>query len=292
MAATSLGHGAGTMGGNDPLKAIRLIVNADDFGISESANRAIERAHREGILTSASLMVAGQAAEGAVRIARANRSLGVGLHLVLVCGRSMLPGHRIPGLVDAAGRFTDNPVLAGLRYFFLPGLRAQVRDEVLAQFEAFRATGLPLDHVNGHLNFHLHPGVFRVLLDEAGRLGVRSVRLTRDPLVQNLRLASGEYLYRVSHAAVFGALSRRSRPLLARRGLRHAGATYGLLQNSRVTEDYLLRLLPELQPGTWELYCHADEGTHRHELEALLSPRVREVLEARGIRCCRYSDCL
>lgn len=272
--------------------AIRLIVNADDFGISASANRAIERAHREGILTSASLMVSGDAAEDAVRIARENPDLGVGLHLVLVCGRPVLPGSRIPGLVDGRSRFTDNPVAAGLRYFFHPGLQAQVRDEVLAQFERFRATGLPLDHVNGHLNFHLHPGVFGVLLEQAGALGIRSVRLTRDPLLQNLRLASGALLYRVSHAAVFGAMSRRCRPLLARGGLRHAEATYGLLQNSRVTEEYLLRLLPELQPGTWELYCHADEDAHRHELEALLSPRVREVLGARGIRLCRYSDCV
>ncbi|MFM8879075.1 MAG: hopanoid biosynthesis-associated protein HpnK [Verrucomicrobiota bacterium] len=273
-------------------QTVRLIVNADDFGISESANRAIERAHREGILTSASLMVAGDAAESAVRIARSNPGLGVGLHSVLVCGRSVLPPPEIPGLVDGQGRFTDRPVVAGLRYFFLPGLREQVCRELLAQFERFRATGLPLDHVNGHLNFHLHPGVFGVLLDRAQDLGIRSVRLTRDPLIQNLRLASGEHLYRWSHAAVFAALSRRCGPLLASRGLRHAGATYGLLQNSRVTEDYLLRLLPELQPGTWELYCHADEDAHRHELEALLSPRVRQVIEARGIRLCRYSDCL
>lgn len=275
-----------------PAAAIRLIVNADDFGISESANRAIVRAHREGILTSASLMVAGDAAEDALRIARENPGLGVGLHLVLVCGRSVLPPERIPGLVDGRGRFTDNPVAAGLRYFFVPGLQGQVREELLAQFARFRAGGLPLDHVNGHLNFHLHPGVFGVLLEQARAQDIRSVRLTRDPLFQNLRLASGEYLYRVSHAGVFGALSRRCRPLLARARLRHAEATYGLLQNSRVTEDYLLRLLPELQPGTWELYCHADEDAHRHELEALLSPRVREVIESRGIQLCRYSDCL
>lgn len=273
-------------------QTIRLIVNADDFGISDSANRAIERAHREGILTSASLMVAGDAADEAVRIARANPGLGVGLHSVLVCGRSVLPPSEIPGLVDGQGRFTDRPVVAGLRYFFVPGLQEQVRRELLAQFGRFRDTGLPLDHVNGHLNFHLHPGVFRVLLDQAEALGIRSVRLTRDPLIQNLRWASGEYLYRLSHAGVFGALSRRCEPLLASRSLRHAAATYGLLQNSRVTEEYLLRLLPELQPGTWELYCHADEHAHRHELEALLSPRVRQVIESRGIRLCRYTDCL
>jgi len=272
--------------------AVRLIVNADDFGISDSANRAIERAHREGILTSASLMVAGDAAAAAVQIARNNPRLGVGLHSVLVCGRSVLPPKEIPGLVDEQGRFTNQPVVAGMSYFFWPGLQAQVRREVLAQFERFQATGLALDHVNGHLNFHLHPGVFRVLLDEAEALGIRSVRLTRDPLIQNLRLASGEYLYRLSHAAVFGALSRRCEPFLASHHLRHAGRTYGLLQNSRVTEEYLLRLLPELQPGTWELYCHADEDAHRHELEALLSPRVRQVIEARGIQLCRYSDCL
>ena len=152
--------------------AVRLIVNADDFGISDSANRAIERAHREGILTSASLMVAGDAAAAAVQIARNNPRLGVGLHSVLVCGRSVLPPKEIPGLVDEQGRFTNQPVVAGMRYFFGLGLQAQVRREVLAQFERFQATGLALDHVNGHLNFHLHPGVFRVLLDEAEALGM------------------------------------------------------------------------------------------------------------------------
>src|SRR5437867_13212189 len=95
--------------------ARRLIVNADDFGRSHSINEAVVRAHRDGILTSASLMVNGDAADGAVQLARQNPRLGVGLHVTLVCGTSALPPGEIPGLVDAGGNFSRHSVLAGVR---------------------------------------------------------------------------------------------------------------------------------------------------------------------------------
>ena len=94
----------------------RLIVNADDFGRSRAINEAVIRAHREGILTSASLMVNEPAADEAVALARENPGLGVGLHLALVCGRSALPPAGIPDLVNQNSEFTDNPVAAGFRW--------------------------------------------------------------------------------------------------------------------------------------------------------------------------------
>src|SRR6266550_4572582 len=97
--------------------ARRLIVNADDFGRSASINQAVIRAHREGILTSASLMVNEPAFEEAVELARANPKLGVGLHLTLICGHSALPADKIPGLVNAQKEFTQSPAQAGFRYF-------------------------------------------------------------------------------------------------------------------------------------------------------------------------------
>ena len=116
----------------------RLIVNADDFGRSHEINQAVIRAHREGILTTASLMVNEPSAEEAVALARENPNLGVGLHLVLVCGRSALPPSAIPALVNSQSEFSENPAGAGCRYFFSAACRAQLRDEIEAQFEKFR----------------------------------------------------------------------------------------------------------------------------------------------------------
>ncbi|HSH94952.1 MAG TPA: ChbG/HpnK family deacetylase, partial [Roseimicrobium sp.] len=128
------------MGSSDPGR--RLVVNADDFGRSHSINEAVVRAHKEGILTTASLMVNGEAFVEAVELARQNPTLGVGLHLSLVCGRSSLKPTEIPGLVDEKYRFTDDPVAAGMRYFFVPSLRHQLRHEIHAQFQKFKLTGL------------------------------------------------------------------------------------------------------------------------------------------------------
>ena len=268
----------------------RLIVNADDFGRSASINQAVIRAHRAGILTTASLMVNEPAFEEAAALARENPELGVGLHLTLLCGHSALPPEQIPGLVNARGEFTNNPARAGFRYFFQRSLREPLRREIHAQFQKFRAARLPLDHVNGHLHLHLHPTVFRILMADAGQLGFQRLRLTFEPLRLNLRLASGHLAYRALHAAIFHPLSARARPVLARRGIRHTEAVFGLLQNARVDEAYVARLLPQLPAGDSELYSHPSLDEFKHEFDALVSPRVRELVQKLGIKLIRYQD--
>ncbi len=268
----------------------RLIVNADDFGRSASINQAVIRAHREGILTTASLMVNEPACEEAVALARDHPTLGVGLHLTLLCGHSALPPAEIPGLVNASGEFGSNPPGAGFRYFFQPGLRDQLRREIHAQFRKFRATRLPLDHVNGHLHLHLHPTVFRILMADAGQLGIKHLRLTFDPFRLNLRLASGHLAYRALHVAIFHPLAARARPALAQRGIRHTRAVFGLLQNARVDEAYVRRLLPQIPAGDCELYSHPSLDEFRNELDALISPRVREQVKQLDIQLIRYQD--
>ena len=268
----------------------RLIVNADDFGRSHSINEAVIRAHRHGILTSASLMVNEPACGKAVTLAGENPRLGVGLHLVLLQGHSALPPEKIPGLVNARGEFSNSPVGTGMNYFFKRRLREQLRAEIHAQFEKFHATGLPLDHVNGHLHLHLHPTVFKILMDDADKLGIRHFRLTRDCLARSRRMANGRWFYRVSHAAIYAWLSRRAREPLRRRGIRHAQITFGLLQNARVDEDYILKLLPELPPGDSELYSHPSLDEFKHEFDALVSPRVEEQTKQLGIELIRYQD--
>ena len=197
--------------------ARRLIVNADDFGRTHSINAAVIRGHREGILTSASLMVNEPAFEEAVELARENPGLGIGLHLTLLCGHAASPPDQIPGLVDAQGRFPDHPVRAGLRYFFQRSLRPQLTAEIAAQFQKFHGTGLKPDHVNGHLHLHLHPVVFRILTDPAHGLDIARMRLTCDPFWLNIRLARGRWLYRLSHALIYRLLTSRARPTFRRR---------------------------------------------------------------------------
>ncbi len=268
----------------------RLVVNADDFGRSEEINAAVIRAHREGILTTASLMVNEPACEQAVALARENPRLGVGLHLTLLCGHSGLEPDRIPGLVNSRREFTDNPVAAGFRYFFQRSLREQLRAEIRQQFRRFEATGLTLDHVNGHLHLHLHPVVFEILMSEASELGIRRLRLTRDPLRLNLRLVPGHLLYRAQHAFIFNWLARRALPALQAKGITHTDAVFGLLQNARVDENYVLQLLPELQAGDSELYSHPSLREFKHEFEALVSPRVADLARTQQIQLVRYQD--
>jgi hopanoid biosynthesis associated protein HpnK len=268
----------------------RLIVNADDFGRSSGINAAVIRAHREGILTTASLMVNEPACTEAVALAEENPTMGVGLHLTLLCGHSALPRETIPGLVNAHGQFTNSPAGAGWRYFFLRKLRGQLRDEIAAQFEKFRATGLPLDHVNGHLHLHLHPVVFAILLEHAAAWGLTRLRLTRDPFWLNARLASGRWFYRAGHAIIHHLLSARARPALEKRGIKQTSAVFGLLQNARVDEDFVMNLLHALPPGDSELYSHPSLDQFKREFDALVSPRVKALVQAQGIQLIRYQD--
>jgi hopanoid biosynthesis associated protein HpnK len=276
--------------GKMPVRHSRLIVNADDFGRSHSINKAVIRAHGEGILTTASLMVNEPGLDEAVVLAKQNPKLGVGLHLSLLCGRATLSPEKIPGLVNPRGEFSENPVATGFRYFFQRGLQQQLRAEIHAQFEKFRATGLPLDHVNGHLHLHLHPTVFRILMDDAEKLGIRRLRLTHEPFWMDVPLASGRRLYRSTHAAIYFCLSWRAQSALRRKNIRHTQRVFGLLQNAHMNEDYLLKLLSVLPAGDSELYSHPSLDEFKHEFDALVSSRVKELVKKLGIELIRYQD--
>jgi len=275
---------------SNPQSVRRLIVNADDFGLSASVNAAVIRAHRDGILTTASLMVNEPGFDEAVKLAQENPRLGVGLHLTLLMGHSALPPEKIPGLVNARGEFSNSPVGVGMSYFFKRSLRKQLRAEIHAQFARFHATGFKLDHVNGHLHLHLHPVIFKILMADAAALRITHLRLTRDCLARSRRMSRGHLFYKVSHAAIFEFLSSRARKVLAAKKIRHAQITFGLLQDSRVDEEYILKLLPELPSGDSELYSHPSLDKFKHEFDALISPRVREQIEKLGIQLIRYQD--
>jgi len=268
----------------------RLIVNADDFGASESINAAVIKAHQRGILTSASLMVNGTAANQAVQLAKANPKLGVGLHLTLCCGSSALPQSETPTLVNERSEFRSDPVRAGLTYFFSAAARRELTVEIAAQFAKFARTGLALDHLNGHLHFHLHPVVFSLLKGELEKQQVGGIRFTNDPLGIDWGIGKGRWFYRLSHAIIFSSLCRRAKPVLERMKVRHTRYVFGLLENARVTEDYICKLVPRLPTGDSELYSHPSLDEFKHEYEALISPRVIAAVRSEEIQLIRYQD--
>jgi chitin disaccharide deacetylase len=271
-------------------EARRLIVNADDFGRSHSINEAVIRAHREGILTTASLMVNESSCAEAVALANENPRLGVGLHLSLLFGRSALPPEKIPGLVNARGEFSENPVAAGVKLFFQRGLQRQIENELAEQFARFQRTGLKLDHVNGHLHMHMHPVVFAILKQRAREWGITHLRLTCDPFWLNARLASGQWAYRISHAVIYRCLTAYVKGAVGNLGVKHTARVFGLLQNARVDETYVTKLLWQLPSGDSELYSHPSLDEFKHEFDALISPAVKQLVRDNGIELIRYQD--
>jgi hopanoid biosynthesis associated protein HpnK len=260
-----------------------VTFSADDFGLSEAVNEGIERAHRDGVLQAASLMVAAPAAADAVRRARANPSLRVGLHLVVIEGPAALPQADIPGLVDAAGQFPSDQLALGIDYFFRPGIRRQLLAEIRAQFAAFAATGLALDHANAHKHMHLHPTVGAMLLRAGAEHGLRRIRIPAEPPAILARCGTratlgDRLLYRWT-----GLLRRQARAA----GIAANDHCFGLVWSGHMTAGRIRRLLPNLPDGDTEIYFHPAIGrdavlnrlmpTYEHaaELAALLDAGVR-----------------
>jgi hypothetical protein len=127
-------------------------------------------------------------------------------------------------------------------------------------------------------------------MEDAAKLGIERLRLTYDPFRLNLKLASGHFFYRALHATIYHLLSARARPVLQRRNIRHTSHVFGLLQNGRVDDDYISRLLLYLPAGDSELYSHPSLDEFINEFQALISPRVREMVQKLGIKLIRYQD--
>ncbi|MDR3518788.1 MAG: hopanoid biosynthesis-associated protein HpnK [Azospirillaceae bacterium] len=273
---------------------IDVITTADDFGLDIAVNEAVEQAHRDGILTSTSLMVGGPAAADAVARARRLPTLRVGLHLALVDAIPLLPPPEIAGLVGCDGEFRRDQGAAGVDFYLRPSVRAQLRREIAAQFAAFARTGLTLDHVNAHKHMHVHPTVARLIIEIGRDYRLRSVRLPSEPapIIRALDPADPPgWAVRLWQPWV-GFLRRRLRAA----GLRTNDRVFGLHWSGRMTGERLLGLLPRLPAtGLTEIYFHpAAERTadlarrmpdyrHVEELVGLLDPRVRAQVAALGI---------
>lgn len=265
----------------------QLIVTADDFGISLAVNQAVEEAHRHGILSAASLMVAGEAAADAVARARRMPNLGVGLHLVLVDGTPLLPAGQVSRLVDASGRFSSAMAAAGIRLYVDAVACRQAEAEVRAQLEAFHDTGLRLDHVNAHHHFHFHPMVREILIRLAPEFGIRAIRLPREPALLTWRACGDRLMPRAMNKLVLGWFAAQMRRRLDRAGITHNDWQFGLSDTGAMTAARSRKFATHLPDGVTEIYSHpsAERGDPGFaEFQALLDFDLAALLAQQGVR--------
>lgn len=249
----------------------RLIINADDFGFTRDVNAGIVHAHRHGVLTSTTLMANGVAFEDAVRLARETPSLDIGCHLVLVQGKSLLSGRALPE--------RTSQLLA-----VLAKKRLDVYAELRAQVEKIFAAGLRPTHLDSHKHTHILPSIFHTVIRLANEFGIRYVRLPLDETVQFARVP-------------YSLASRYYRGLARKYGVQMTDHFIGFRLTGSLTEQTFAAALSRLPAGRTEFMCHPGfagpelkqastrlKESRARELEALTSPRIRELMDAKSIR--------
>ncbi|GBQ89640.1 hopanoid biosynthesis-associated protein HpnK [Asaia krungthepensis] len=276
----------------------RLIVSADDFGLSEEVNEAIEIAHRDGLLSTASLMVTGPASLDAVRRAKRLPNLRVGLHLVVIEGDTALPGATIPSIATPDDRFGTSQLGLGISYFFRPSARRALAREIEAQFRAFLASGLPLDHANAHKHMHLHPTIGRLLIESGAHYGLRHVRTPMEPVEP---LSAAETHFDSLGAAAMRRWCNVLRHQIARARMTTNDSCFGLAWSGQMRPGRVAGLVPHLPEGLSEMYFHPaleqnamlrhlmPDYDQRGEFDALVSMEFREALQRSNVTLCDWS---
>lgn len=286
-----------------------VIITGDDFGLAVPVNEAIEIAHQRGVLTTTSLLIGSAAAPDAIERASRNPKLRVGLHLAVCEGKPVLAPSEIPDLVDQHGLLLG-PVRAALGFFLCPRLKVQLQREIRAQFEAFSATGLTLDHVNCHNNMQLHPLVLPIVIALCREFGTRAIRIPVEPFGASRRAArfAGALragIYRRPRAALWfrciAWLFMRPWGAYVKWRYRRAGFVtndyvFGIYDCGGMDLDLFLGVVQNLPPGVSEIHCHPatrrcaqidgpmPDYQHESEFAALTSPELRTALETSGAR--------
>lgn len=287
----------------------RLIVNADDFGMTPGVNRAVVEARQAGALTSTTLMATGAAFDEAVSLAAAVKTIDVGCHVVLLEGSPLLPASEIPSLAvkgaDGVTRFRR-----GFGTFIQAALAGKLHGEDIyrearAQILHLRAAGIDVRHVDTHKHAHVFPAVFRPLLRAALDCGIPAVRNPFEPMCamswQRLRRRR-DLWSRYLPVRMLRAFSDQFVSECRNLGIATPQGTFGITLTGYADESSFLELLDRVPDGNWELLCHPayeDElwlqlgprpGSGKRELELLLSPHVASAIHDNGILLTSYSD--
>jgi chitin disaccharide deacetylase len=283
-----------------------LIVNADDLGWTAGVNRGIAEAHRNGIVTSASLLANGQAFAEAAELARATRGLGVGVHLNLNDGPPVAPRQSVPGLVNDAGEFEGGPDGLLLRIAMRGLSMREVEIEWEAQISKVCKAGVAPTHLDGHKHVHMLPGLFEIALRLAKRHGIGAIRVSHEASSLRAALSTGDIraamvLKQGVQARGLKLLARDAREQAERAGVSTVDYFCGIAQTGELTKQGVARLLRSLPEGTTELMCHPGytddalrktatrlQASREKELEILTDPEIRNLVASQGIRLIDY----
>jgi len=282
----------------------RLIVNADDFGLTSGVNRAIIEGNQSGIVTSATLMANTKASDAAIDLAKAQPGLKTGCHVVLIDGVPLTAN--LPILTETPQRFRSS-----LKQFAMAAVRKQisveeVQREVEAQIRKIQSRGITLTHVDSHKHTHMFPHILRPLLRAAKACGIRAVRNPFEPFrcwPTGMVLGSPGLWPRSAFVMAFQMFAAEFRRALKDEGMVSTDGTVGIAVTGMLNQQKLLRILKALPDGTWELVCHPGysdsdlkaAGTRltksrEIELTALTSTEVREVVARQKIELISYAD--
>ena len=283
----------------------RLIVNADDFGLTAGVNRAIVEAHERGIVTSATMMANGSALSGALEMTASSPRLSVGCHVVLVDGFPVAEAKQIGSLLAENGNLRFRTSLSAFAVHCLRGklAPAEIEAEAVCQIRKLQAAGVQVSHLYTHKHTHMFPQVLQPLLRAAKTCGVRAVRHPVEPISLG-RVADTPGLWkRWAQVQTLNRVARRFRSMVGEQGMMTPDGTLGIVATGLMDEVILRRLIRHIPEGTWELVCHPgydDEDLARagtrlrasriRELELLKSPAIRQELEDREIKLISYRD--
>lgn len=283
-----------------------LILNADDFGLTRGINEGIVQAHREGILTSTTLMANAPAFDDAVRHAKENPSLGVGIHLVLIDGQPVAPPEEVASLVDDNGRLPQSLANFVARVTSRAIRREHIERELRSQIEKVRSAGINPTHVDSHKHTHAHPTVMNSVASVASACGITRIRKPFEELRDSWNSTEGERGSAMAQLAASAAARITSRSFIAicrRYGLRSPDRFLGLARTGSISATVLRGLIDTVVDGTTEIMLHpgiCDSDlrrtrsrlqTHRQvELDALIAAQVKEIVAERGIRLITYRE--
>jgi len=278
----------------------RLIVNADDFGLTAGVNRGILEAHARGIVTSATLMACGAEFEQAAALATQSPKLSVGCHVVLVDGSPVLERTNVSNLMEnSGGRFRES--LSSFAWLAVLGRldQQQIEAEITAQIRKLQAAGIQVSHLDTHKHTHMFPVVLRALLRAATSCGVRAVRNPFEPLV----FASTGQWKRQFQLRILRRYQRSFREALAASGLVTPDGCIGVLATGGLNLTTFTQLTENLSDGTWEFVSHpgyndADLGnvttrlreSREKELEILTAAGIKKMLQRENIELISYRD--
>ena len=281
----------------------RLIINADDLGLTSGVNRAIAEAARAGAITSATLMANSRAFDDAVTLAKQLPNLKIGCHIVLIDGEPLVAG--LSSLTGGNSRFRSS-----MKDFAWAAMRKrisqqEIQREAEAQIRKIQAAGINLTHVDTHKHTHMFPHVLRPVLRAAKTCGIRAVRNPFEPAAARPGQFKGRPALwtRTFQVALLSRFARDFRRIVQEEGMSTTSGTAGIVATGNMDQKLLTMTIDSLPEGTWELVCHpgymdaelSAAGTRllqsrKVELDALTSEETKQALSKRGLELISYAN--